>query len=561
MYMKFIGAISGSLTGSCTFLHHQESNTNILVDCGMFQGEAKSDRKNAEDFEFDSSKIDVVLLTHAHIDHCGLIPKLYKDGFKGKVITTEATGKLSKLMMMDAGKISDLYGDKHCNQIKFSYVDYAKSRPIATNLLVTFSRNSHILGASSVNIAWMQEGDFKNITFSGDVGCNFETESYLPLLKENHYVHPTANYIVIESTYGDRIRETQYKNEEKRINYWVDVMGEVILKKKGKIIVPVFSLDRSQSVAFDVYKALLRLEHSKYKKYLGEKRIIKRKDSTKSYYEKIICCKTFSSLIEKVNQVYAQELSTEKTKKNRIKAFKYLRRSAEETFKNNNLSVSDFFLKGFVTDDGHRLHHWADNRSKKEKEYDYKDDVFIASSGMGDFGPIKDIIKKYISDENATVILTGYSPANTLSGQLKNKKKEVIIDNQQYKVSLNTVDMSAYYSAHADQTQLLDFIFTTVKKDLRETTVFINHGPTEEIKETFKEEIIKRTERKDKEDRVIKAVYIANEEWFNLTTGKFDKNYNNPCFESLTTMIKRMMVDIEFIKNSLMENKVNKKTT
>jgi metallo-beta-lactamase family protein len=209
--MKFIGAVSGSLTGSCTFLHHPESDTNILVDCGMFQGEEKADKKNASDFAFDAAKIDMVLLTHAHIDHCGLIPKLYKDGFTGKVITTEATAKISKLMMLDAVKIGELYEKKHCEQVNFSHIEYAKSQTIAQDLRVTFSRNSHILGASSVNIAWKQEGIFKNITFSGDVGCNSEKESYLPLLKENHDVYPNANYLVIESTYGNRIREKQHK--------------------------------------------------------------------------------------------------------------------------------------------------------------------------------------------------------------------------------------------------------------------------------------------------------------------------------------------------------------
>jgi metallo-beta-lactamase family protein len=172
--MKFIGAVSGSLTGSCTFLHHQESNTNILVDCGMFQGETQADKKNTEDFAFDASKIDVVLLTHAHIDHCGLIPKLYKNGFTGKVITTEATAKISKLMMADSAKISQLYEEKHCDKVQFSYVEYAKPKTIATDLRVNFSRGSHILGAASVNIAWIQENEFKNITFSGDVGCNSE---------------------------------------------------------------------------------------------------------------------------------------------------------------------------------------------------------------------------------------------------------------------------------------------------------------------------------------------------------------------------------------------------
>ncbi|SMM99591.1 Metallo-beta-lactamase family protein, RNA-specific [uncultured Candidatus Thioglobus sp.] len=563
MYMKFIGAVSGSLTGSCTFLYHEESKTNILVDCGMFQGEIKSDKKNARNFAFNASKIDVVLLTHAHTDHCGLIPKLYKDGFTGEVITTEATKKISKLMMLDAGKISRLYEKQHCDKVRFSCIEYAKSKTIATDLRVTFSRGSHILGASSVNIAWKQEDIFKNITFSGDVGCNSEQESYLPLLKENHDVYPTTDYLVIESTYGDRIRGKQYKNEEKRVDYLVDIIGKVILKNKGKLIIPVFSLDRCQSIMFDMYKAFLKLEASKYKKYLGEKIAIARKNSTKHYYENAVSCKTFSSLIAQVNQVYAEELSKEKIKKNGEKSFIYLKKSAAETFKENSLDIERFFSKGFTNDDGHKFYHWIEPTSKKskKKEYDYIDDIFIASSGMGDFGPVKNIILKYIEDKNTTILLTGYAPTYTLSGKLKNKEKLIEINKKQYKVNLNIKDMSAYYSAHADQKQLLDFVFTTQEKNKnkRESIVFINHGPTDVAKDTFKNKIIERSKKKNKKDRVIKMVHIANEDWFDLNTGEFDKNYNHPCFESLTAMIKILIEDVAFIKNFLIENKIDKK--
>jgi metallo-beta-lactamase family protein len=338
----------------------------------------------------------------------------------------------------------------------------------------------------------------------------------------------------------------------------VDSIGETVLKKKGKLIIPVFSLERSQSIMFDLYKAFLKLEDSKYKKLLGKKVKIERKNSTKYYYENAVSCKTFSSLIRKINQIYAQELSRQKIKKNKEDSFLYLRKSAEKIFKDNDLDIESFFEKGFTNDDGHKLYHWSQPISKKnkKKEYDYIDDIFISSSGTGDFGLVKNIIQKYIEDENATVLLTGYSPAYTLSGQLKNKEKQVTIDGNQYKVELNIKDMSAYYSAHADQSQLLDFIFTTMKKD-KEATVFINHGPTKETKEVFKSEVIKRSKKKNKKDRVVNEIYIASKEWFNLNTGEFDTNYNNPCFESLATMIKTLVDDVAFIKNFLIENKID----
>jgi hypothetical protein len=315
---------------------------------------------------------------------------------------------------------------------------------------------------------------------------------------------------------------------------------------------------------FDLYRAFLKLETSKYKEYLGEKIEIKRKNSTKYYYENAISCKTFSSLIEQINLVYDQELSKEKIKKKGEKSFVYLKESAEEIFKDNDLNIEHFFSKGFTTDDGHRIHQWHKPKKPKKgknKEYDYADNIFIASSGMGDHGPVKKIFLKYIEDENATVLLTGYAPSCTLSGQLKNKEKQITIDEKPYKVGLNVEDMSAYYSAHADQKQLLDFVFTIQEKnnDKREVTVFINHGPTNQAKEAFKKEIMKRAKKGNKKDRDIKEVHIADGEWFNLNTGKFDENYDNPCFENLTSMIKTLMKDVAFIKNFLMKNQDNGK--
>jgi metallo-beta-lactamase family protein len=299
-----------------------------------------------------------------------------------------------------------------------------------------------------------------------------------------------------------------------------------------------------------MYKVLSNLKHSKYKKYLCEKKVH---------------CRTFSSLMNEVNKIYSEQLSQKKIKKNGTEAFKYLKKSAEDLFDNHKLNVKSFFSDGFITDDGHKLNHRIESayKKKKNKKYTYTDDIFIASSGMGDFGPVKKIISKYINDDNATVLLTGYAPPNTLSGKLKNKEKQITIDNTQHTVNLNIEDMSAYYSAHADQNQLLDFVFSTIKvNNNREATVFINHGPTNEAKETLKRKIIKRSERKnkeDKEDRVIKEVHIANEEWFNLNTGKFDANYNNPCFENITTMIRKLVEDVALIKTLIMENNHNKK--
>ena len=554
MHIKFIGAVSGSITGSCTFLHHKQSDTQILIDCGLFQ-EHESDKKNSTNFPFTPSKIKYVLLTHAHIDHCGLIPKLYKDGFKGKVITTEATAKIATVMMKDCAKIANLYSDEYCDLVKFEHIKQSKLIPIADNLFISFLRNSHILGASSILVSWgiPKSEQQKSILFSGDVGCNSKENEYLPLLKANHFPQDYVDYIFIESTYGDTIRDDKYKNEENRLDCLTDIIGRVVFKESKKLIIPAFSLDRIQSIVFDIFNVLTnKLPNSKWGQYLGE---LKTSEDGGEYYDnrkKIVC---YSALAKLINNIYSDELSKEKIKKNNDKSFKYFKKSAAKVLENNGQSISTLFSKRIATK-GHIIQY--SNGYDNIIETDEKD-ICIASAGMGDFGPINNIIKHNIDNSDATILLTGYAPPDSLCGKLRKlgDGKHIEIDDKIVDISAKVIDISKYYSAHADQTQLLEYLFHE-EKTTQDTTIFINHG-NDSSKSTFKKMIEKRAKKRRKNDRKIDKVYIADDKnWFDLETGKSLPEYKHPDFQkneileqTNSELLKQMAADIAFIKDIL----------
>lgn len=572
MYIKFIGAVSGSLTGSCTWLYHAETDVQFLVDCGMFQGEEDSDWKNQQDFPFQPSKIKYVLLTHAHLDHCGLIPKLYNEGFKGKVLTTQATAELATLIMEDAAQIGRVYKRNDVKKVNFEFVDKIEEKrnslkKISESIYVTFLRNSHILGASSIHISWSSEDESpRSILFTGDIGCNFRGSEYLPLLKANHNPHPLTNYIVIESTYGDKVRDNIFKDEKSRIKAITNILGDTVLKNNGRLIIPAFSLHRTQELVFDFFNILANELHlSEYKDLLGD-HIFEEKGE---YYrwERVIRIDCISPLAAAITDIYSKYLSIKvpSTKKDiyEIK-YKYLNSLALTSLKEE--KITSIYSKRYIKE-GHVI--------KQKKEISENFDVVIASSGMGDSGAIRDIIKESISNKNDTILLTGYVSPNSLCGKIKpkmgsdNNIKELIIDGKEYLINAQVVDISNYYSAHADSDMLVNYIFKidSVNKNnnkLIDTTLFINHG-NDNAKEILKEKIKLRATKKNIGERLVSDVHIATKSnWYNLNKSCYEEKFepntaiggNQINIEVLLIELidtqKKASKDIEIIKQCLL---------
>lgn len=264
MKFKLLGAVDGSVTGSCTYFQYDRTNTKFLVDCGMVQGEPHAPATNGAQFPFNPSELKFVLLTHAHLDHCGLIPRLYKEGFTGQVICTEATAKLARISLFDAANYcGNLYSKEHVKAINFFHIDqrsdfgFYRFIPIDDELFACFTRSAHILGAVSISISWHVTDDEKKvITMSGDIGNNTKENPYQSLLAHKQIPPTNSNYIVSESTYGERARDEKFKSHNNRIEAIQSIIESESLKKGKLVVFPAFSIHRTQEIMLDIVQVL-----------------------------------------------------------------------------------------------------------------------------------------------------------------------------------------------------------------------------------------------------------------------------------------------------------------
>ena len=256
--LTFFGA-TGQVTGSCYLL--ENDNFRLLLDCGLFQGSKDTEAQNTADFPFDPSSIDAVVLSHAHLDHCGRLPKLVKDGFKGKVFLTEASFSLLELMLRDAvhiqlrdtewenkrrqraGKklLDPLYDLNDVDALlKLRYpISYSKEQEILPGITVSFHEAGHILGSSIVRLLINDQDNIKTLVFSGDLG-----NPNSPLLRDPSIL-VEADVLLLESTYGDR--------DHKPLDNTLDELRETLAeaaKSEGNVIIPAFAVGRTQDLIY-----------------------------------------------------------------------------------------------------------------------------------------------------------------------------------------------------------------------------------------------------------------------------------------------------------------------
>lgn len=262
MKITFLGAAK-TVTGSCYLVETQ--STKFLVDCGLFQGHVKEDALNAEDFPINPSELDYIFLTHAHIDHSGRIPKIYIEGFKGEIYATKATAELCAIMLPDCGHIQEFenewqnkkrlragkppvepiytYQDALDCISLFKKVNYGEAIKINDEIKVKFNDAGHILGSAIIEF-WIQEkGKETKVVFSGDLG-----NKGMPILKDPSIIEG-ADYLVIESTYGNRL----HKDNGNRFEDFVDIINETI-NNGGNVVIPSFSVGRTQEVIYELNK-------------------------------------------------------------------------------------------------------------------------------------------------------------------------------------------------------------------------------------------------------------------------------------------------------------------
>ena len=255
MKVRFLGPID-KITGSCSWLQDETRGWNFLVDCGLQQGEADAGTWNRGDWPFEPAALKFVVLTHAHIDHCGLLPLLYKKGFTGRVICTRETAQLSKLLLEDAARQADApYGIQDVQHVIWSEPTGRPAvggcGPVDTDLFLQFFRSGHVVGACSVAVMWGPKGDTqRSIVFSGDVGPLTDLE-HLPLLRFR--MNPSeCQFAVLESTYGATVRTPEAQAGEARLNRLRELLDETVAQD-GVLLLPAFSLGRTQDLLFDLH--------------------------------------------------------------------------------------------------------------------------------------------------------------------------------------------------------------------------------------------------------------------------------------------------------------------
>ncbi|PHO07252.1 MBL fold hydrolase [Thermoanaerobacterium thermosaccharolyticum] len=437
MKIAFLGAAK-EVTGSC-YLVETES-TKFLVDCGMFQGSEIEDEFNYQEFAFDVDEIDFMLLTHAHIDHSGRIPLLYKRGYKKKIYATKGTVDLCEYMLQDSGHIQQIENEWKNRKRKragkplrmplytaddgkaamqlFCGVDYDEIIEPSLDVKVRFNDAGHMLGSSILEI-WVKEGDKETkIVFSGDLG-----NKNIPILRDPTIIDE-ADYVVCESTYGDRLHEDVGDKAKK--------LMEIIKKtisRGGNVIIPSFAVGRTQELLYEIHK-----DEELYKNEI--------------------------EYISKVPVYVDSPLAT----------------SVTDVFRKH-LDYFDDEARSYVENGDYPLDfpnlHFTHSAEESKALNDLKEPVIIISaSGMCEAGRIKHHLKHNLWRADSTIVFVGYQAKGTLGRRILEGEKTVNIFGEEITVNAEIQNIESF-SGHADQKGLMDWISSFKKKPKK---VFIVHG-------------------------------------------------------------------------------------
>ena len=446
MKITFLGA-TRTVTGS-NFLV-EGAGKKFLVDCGMWQGKAEQEMENSQEFEFNPSEIDFMLLTHAHIDHSGRIPKLYNEGFRNKIYAHKATCDLCTLMLPDSGHIQEtevewknkkrkrkgeepiepIYTAEdavRCLEI-FEPVQYDQIIEITPEIHVRFNDAGHMLGSSIIEV-WVKEGEKVTKTvFTGDIGNND-----IPLLSPPTMIEDT-DFLVMESTYGSRLH---MRNDEKA-QIFLDVVSET-LDNGGTVVIPSFAVGRTQEILYEI---------NKLKDEYGDDEEFRRK------YKTIMKAPVYvdSPLAISATEVFREntEIFDEETK--------------EEIMRGDN-PLEFPGLKFTKTAD-----------ESKALNEDQTPSIIISASGMCEVGRIKHHLKHNLWNPKSTILFVGYQAPGTLGYSIVNGAKTVKIFGEEIAVNAR-IEYIEGYSGHADQELLMNCIYSYIKKPKH---IFLVHGEPE----------------------------------------------------------------------------------
>ncbi len=449
MKIKFLGA-ARQVTGS-KHLITTRSGKRILLDCGMFQGKGLDTDAMNRSLGVNPSEIDHIILSHAHIDHSGLIPYIYRLGFRGSIVCTSATRDLCSILLADCGHIQEMdtkYFNKkraqqglepvepiynrldavRCMEL-FIGVPFGRKFYIDENIKVKFTDTGHLLGGGVANIEINDGGQLYRIAYTGDIGrpINRILRSPQPF--------PQADYLITESTYGDRIHDDSDFADEQLLN----VVKETCVQKGGKLIIPSFSVGRTQEIVYSLNN------------FYNERRL------------------------PKVDIYVDSPLSV----------------NATNIFRMHPECFNESILKVMETDPDpfgfNSLHYTQSSEESKRLNDTKKPCVIISASGMMEAGRVKHHIANSISNPKNTILAVGYCAPSTLGAKILRGDKQISIFGNMLEVKADIRRIEAF-SGHADYKEIISFLKCQDHKQLKKT--FIVHGDYK-VQQHFKREIEK----------------------------------------------------------------------
>ena len=435
MNITFHGA-AGRVTGS-KHLITTDQGERILLDCGLFQGEGRAGDFLNRHFGFDPLSIDCVILSHAHIDHSGLLPMLVKQGFSGPIYANESTADLCRLMLMDSAKIQkidlerinkrkvargeptlELLYDEDDVQRTLSLFQFIRNENwtnIGKETRVYLTPNAHILGSVAITLELRKNGVPVTLTYTGDIGRPGDS------ILDGPRAFPPSDYIICESTYGDRLHPAAEDSEKALLQ----LVSETCIENRGKIIIPAFSVDRTQELIY----LLDRLAYQKKLPHID---------------------------------VYVDSPLS-------VQATHIMGRHREEF----NQSILEYISKDGNPFDFPTLHYISKVEDSKKINENEGPCIIISASGMADAGRIKHHIANNIQDARNTILLVGYATPDSLAGRLRDGINPVRIFGEDYPVEARIAHMP-YFSAHADYEEMLAYL--SCQRTSQVKGIFLVHG-------------------------------------------------------------------------------------